>query len=177
MQTGFDASTGTLNLKFVAASKIEAGHAYIVKWTSGSNIENPVFNGITVRNEDPNGQEVISKDEKVSFRGTYDFTTYANNDKSILFLGGNNTLYYPQNGASIGAFRAYFQLNGITAADIPVNNVKMFFGNGTEIGIIDARGKMEDERGDGVIYNIAGQRLNKPQRGINIVNDKKIVIK
>jgi len=175
--TGFDASTGTLNLEFVAASKIEAGHAYIVKWTSGSNIENPVFNGITVRNEDPNGQEVISKDEKVSFRGTYDFTTYADNNKSILFIGGNNKLYYPQNGASIGAFRAYFQLKGITATDVNPNNVKMFFGDGTETCIIDARSNMEDGRGDGVIYNIASQRLNKPQRGINIVNGKKIVIK
>ena len=175
--TGFDASTGTLNLEFVAASKIEAGHAYIVKWTSGSNIENPVFNGVTVENEDPNGQKVISKDEKVSFRGTYDFTTYADSDNTILFLGGENKLFYPQNGASIGAFRAYFQLNGITAADINPNNVKMYFGDGTETSIIDARGKMEDERGDGQIYNIAGQRLNKPQRGINIVNGKKIVIK
>lgn len=98
-------------------------------------------------------------------------------EKHILFLGGNNKLYYPQNGASIGAFRAYFQLNGITAADINPNNVKVFFGDDTETGIIDARGNMEDERGDGVIYNIAGQRLNKPQRGINVVNGKKIVIK
>ena len=175
--TGFDASSSTLNLEFVAADGIEAGHAYIVKWTSGSDIENPVFNGVRVENEDPNNQEVISKDGKVSFRGTYDFTTYADADNTILFLGGNNTLYYPQNDASIGAFRAYFQLNGITAADINPNNVKMFFGDEVETGIIDARGKKEDGRGDGVIYNIAGQRLNKPQRGINIVNGKKIVIK
>ena len=96
---------------------------------------------------------------------------------SYLYLGTGNQLYYPSSPRTINAFRAYFQLNGITAADINPNNVKMFFGDGTETGIIDARGNMEDGRGDGVIYNIAGQRLNKPQRGINIVNGRKVVIK
>ena len=30
---------------------------------------------------------------------------------------------------------------------------------------------------DEVIYNVAGQRLNKKQRGINIVNGKKVLVK
>ena len=100
-------------------------------------------------------------------------------DRSILFLGGNNTLYYPEANASIGACRAYFQLNGISAGDPEESNpIKSFVLNfDDETGVIDVRGKMEDGRGDGMIYNIAGQRLNKPQRGINIVNGHKIVIK
>jgi len=28
-----------------------------------------------------------------------------------------------------------------------------------------------------VIYNLQGQRLQKPQRGINIINGKKVIIK
>lgn len=32
-------------------------------------------------------------------------------------------------------------------------------------------------RGEGAIYNIAGQRVSKMQKGINIVNGKKIAIK
>jgi hypothetical protein len=27
------------------------------------------------------------------------------------------------------------------------------------------------------IYNLAGQRLSKPQRGINIINGKKVLVK
>ena len=172
--TGFDASTGTLTLDFVAANKIEAGHAYIVKWTSGSNIENPVFNGVTVENEDPNGQKVISQDKAVIFQGTYNPTPIEQNDKCSLFLGENNTLYYPTTANySVGAFRAYFHVD-LNAGQ----EVKSFVLNfDDETGVFDVRGKMEDGRGDGQIYNIAGQRLNKPQRGINIVNGRKIVIK
>ena len=31
--------------------------------------------------------------------------------------------------------------------------------------------------GNAQIYNLAGQRLSKPQRGINIVNGKKVVVR
>ena len=37
-------------------------------------------------------------------------------------------------------------------------------------------GKREMES-DGAIYNLAGQRLSKPQRGLNIIGGKKVVIK
>jgi len=44
---------------------------------------------------------------------------------SILFLGEDNTLYYPESGASIGACRAYFKISedgtgarSLTAFDI-----------------------------------------------------------
>jgi len=30
---------------------------------------------------------------------------------------------------------------------------------------------------DNVIYSISGQHLSKPQRGVNIINGKKIVVK
>ncbi|MBR5440739.1 MAG: 5'-methylthioadenosine/S-adenosylhomocysteine nucleosidase, partial [Prevotella sp.] len=33
------------------------------------------------------------------------------NDRSILFLGGDNKLYYPSTAMTIGAFRAYFKLS------------------------------------------------------------------
>ena len=69
-KTGFDSATGTLTLDFVDANMIEAGHAYIVKWTSGDNISNPVFNGVTVVNENPANQKVVSQDGYVQFIGT-----------------------------------------------------------------------------------------------------------
>lgn len=45
--------------------------------------------------------------------------------------------------------------------------------NYTGIEKIDAVGPMAN----GYIYNVAGQRINKAQRGINIVNGKKVVVK
>ena len=44
----------------------------------------------------------------------------------------------------------------------------------TGIGLMEeGRSQMED----GAIYNLAGQRLQKMQRGINIVGGKKIAVK
>lgn len=37
--------------------------------------------------------------------------------------------------------------------------------------------QVRSERNNGAIFNVAGQRLNAPQRGINIVNGKKVVIR
>jgi hypothetical protein len=33
------------------------------------------------------------------------------------------------------------------------------------------------ETGKTVIYNLAGQKMEKPQRGINLVNGRKVILK
>ena len=45
---------------------------------------------------------------------------------------------------------------------------------GNTTGIYEVRSKMSDVRGE--IYNLSGQRLSQPQKGINIINGKKIII-
>ena len=179
-KTGFDSATGTLTLDFVDANMIEAGHAYIVKWTSGDNISNPVFNGVTVVNENPANQKVVSQDGYVQFIGTYSPVGIYTDDKTNLYLGADNTLYYPTaSGFKVNAFRAYFQLlNGLTAGD-PGNGVRAInlnFGEGSEETIISPA-KIA-ERAD-VWYTIDGVKLNgKPNvKGLYINNGRKVVIK
>ena len=46
---------------------------------------------------------------------------------------------------------------------------------GSTTGIHEVRSKREEARGE--IYNLNGQRLSKPQKGINIINGKKMVKK
>ena len=47
------------------------------------------------------------------------------------------------------------------------------------ITLIPATGinDIEQDGQDAAIYNLAGQRLSKPQRGVNIQNGKKILVK
>ena len=170
-QTGFE--NGTLYLNFKAATSIEAGKPYIVKWTTtGDPIQNPMFTDVTI-----NGtmHDTTSDDGKVSFKGTYSPIKFTEENKSILFLGGANTLYYPQTSVTIGACRAYFELNGITAGD-PTAGVKAFvlsFGEDDATGINSPTPSLSE--GEGTIYNLSGQCLQKMQKGINIVNSKKIL--
>ena len=191
-KTGFDSATGTLTLDFVDANMIEAGHAYIVMWTKPSgydgheidfDISNPVFNGVTVVNENPDDQKVVSQDGYVQFIGTYSPVDIYTDEKTNLYLGADNTLYYPWGNAMasfyINSFRAYFQLlNGLTAGD-PVNGVRAInlnFGEGSEETIISPA-KIA-ERAD-AWYTIDGVKLNgKPNvKGLYINNGRKVVIK
>ena len=143
------------------------------------NIMDPFFYGVTVENVNPEDRTVVSQDGKVSFTGTYDAMSFDADNRSILFLGTNNTLYYPQTGANINAFRAYFQLNGISATDLPAGNVKMFFGEGDDTDGLTPNPSPKREGSAGAWYTIDGRRLSgKPtQKGIYVNNGRKVVMK
>ena len=143
------------------------------------NITNPVFYGVTIENVNPEDRTVVSQDGKVSFTGTYDALSFDSDNRSILFLGADNTLYYPKSGASIGACRAYFQLNGISAADLPAGNVKMFFGEGDDTDGLTPNPSPKREGSAGAWYTIDGRRVSgKPtQKGIYVNNGRKVVMK
>lgn len=171
--TGFDEGTGVLTLNFTNATSIEAGKPYIVKWaTTGQEISNPVFDDVTISLIKP--QTVTSNDKKVSFMGTYDYIAFDTDDRSILYMGAENTLYWPKSGASISAFRAYFQL---TDPNVNASAIVLNFGDGetTSIGSID-NGELRIDNDDW--FSLDGRRLNaKPtQRGVYIHNGKKVLV-
>jgi hypothetical protein len=173
--TGFDETTGKLYLNFKPATSIEAGKAYIVKWDDGEDITNPIFENVTINNV---LYGVTSEDGKVAFAGIYSPRAFKEEDKTILYMGSNNKLYYPSQAMTINAFRGYFQLKGITAGDI--NNTRMYFGEEEDddadgIGSINGLTPDPSLLRRGEIYNLSGQRLSKPQKGINIVNGKKVL--
>lgn len=192
--TGFDDQTGTLTLDFVQVSSIAAGHAYIVRWGTPENnpggvIENPVFNSVTVINEKPSVHAVTSDDGKVTFTGTYSYQRFADENKSILFLGASSTLYYPQpsnldtdnpNFPTIGAQRAYFKLNGITAGD-KANEARSFILNFGEesSGVTSPLYYREGQGAEPSWFTLDGRKLNgmPTTKGVYINNGKKVVIK
>ena len=180
--TGYE--NDTLYLNFKAAASIEAGKPYIVKWTLSdsdsiaTDIVNPFFSDVTILSNEP--ETVTSSDGKVSLVGTYNPVTFAGEDGSILFLGATNTLYYP--ATNINAFRAYFQLTGITASpesslgwETVRHVVFQVLGERTSTGITLGSAPVSE----GYWYDLSGRRLDgKPtQRGVYIRNGKKFVIK
>ena len=183
-----DFSDGTLTMNFVDVQEIAAGTPFLVKWTSGENEVNPVFTGVTITN---NANSIET--DYVNFIGTYAPVTYAEENRSVLFMGGGSNLYYPD-GASpvtINACRAYFTLKGITAGD-PASGgeVKGFvlnFGEEDDADAISSLTPGEDEIVNGKSsnskwYDLAGRkRVNgklsngKLPKGIYIRDGKKIL--
>jgi len=82
---------------------------------------------------------------------------------------GKDVCFYRAESGTIAAGKAYLELDGNTG---PM--VKIFFGDfddETAIDNVNANGNANQ----GAIYNIAGQKLSKFQKGINIVNGKKVL--
>ncbi len=75
-------------------------------------------------------------------------------------------------GCNIAANRAYIDMSQVPVVDTSAAGVKLGIGDIT-VGIdgIQSNGTT------GSIYNIAGQRMSKLQRGLNIVDGKKVLVK
>ena len=195
-QTGYE--NGTLYLNFKTANTIVAGKPYIIKWTDADEvIENPVFEGVTIVGDEAGS--VTSTDNgggtgNVTFVGTYSPEDIFTAEKTNLYMGADDKLYYPWgNGMTsykVNAFRAYFKLNNGLVCGEPtqgggINTFVLNFGGKEATGIVDVDLK-SDSQGSGISnplqqtwYSIDGRRLNgKPMsKGIYIYNGRKIVIK
>ena len=186
--SGLSGTTLTLNFD-TAPATIPAGTPFIIKWATKENpvtdLTDPVFTGVTIDNTD---RSVTSADGYVTFMGTYSkqtFTDVANSkteDKSILFVGADNTLHYPISDGNtdyvLNAFRAYFQLNnGLTVGDI--YTARMNFEDGEATGIISVNGSGLTVNGSDAWYTLNGVKLSgKPTaKGLYINNGHKVVMK
>jgi len=175
-------SGSTLTLTFGdAVTTLEAGTPYIIKWASGDNIVSPVFSGVTIDSDMhpyDTAEESVTTDERVRFVGTYKSTAFNADDKSILLMGSENTLYYPTAGAGIGAQRAYFKIGGddaLLARRLTAFNIG--FGEGGMTGVIEVKEVIGVN--DDSWYTLDGMKLSqKPTaKGIYVNNGKKVVIK
>lgn len=108
-----DFHEGTLTLNFTKGSpaSLEAGRPYIVKWSDGDHIEDPVFRDVSTV-----GETEPVETEYVDFVGTFSPVTLQGEDRTVLYLGSSNTLYYPAGDVEIRPYHAYFRLkNGLVA--------------------------------------------------------------
>ena len=188
-KNGFDTTDGTLYLWFKTATEIEAGVPYLVKWDKAADYDNnpsvydivsPVFEGVTVSNS--TAQIVESKTaglETVQMVGTYSPVGVTADDKSILFLGDANTLYYSTVDRQIRSCRAYFSVPYINGhAGAKARAFALSFVGEETTGILEVSANSNEVKDD-VWYSLDGVRLNgKPiQRGMYINKGKKIVVK
>ena len=123
----------------------------------------------------------LGNSKSVTFKGTYACQSFDNANKSILYLGDGNLLYYPSAAMDINAFRAYFQLYGIEAGERPAN-IRLFFGGSDEDTGIKSLTPDPSPAGEGraaAWYTLDGRKLQgEPKtKGIYIFNGKKIIIK
>ncbi len=178
----------TLTLNFDdAPTSIPAGTPFIIKWDGDgtANIVEPVFENVSICNETNDA----TIDDVLTFTGTYaPVGIDSNGDNTKLYLGSDNTLYYPNAAMTIGCQRAYFQLaEGLIAGEAAqtghanqISNFLLNFGEGEATGILSIdHSPLTIDHSSDAWYTLDGRRLNgKPtQKGIYINNGRKVVNK
>lgn len=103
----------------------------------------------------------------VNFTGTYAPITAGNLPAGSYVLTPQAKIAKAGSGASLKAFRAYFTTTG--EARMTIN----FDDNTTAIGAITTDGELEV----GTLYNLKGQKVKGNQKGLYIINGKKVVVK
>ena len=156
--TGATLNGNNYSMTFGNASTIEAGKAYMVRVPSD-------VTSLSLSNKTIKSTITPTTKDGVTFTGVY------NNGNAPMgsFIISNNVFYNVDSDVTLKAFRGYITVDsgsGVKALTFDFDD------DATGISLMeDGRSQMED----GAIYNVAGQRINKMQRGINIVNGKKIL--
>ena len=139
---------------------IEAGKAYLVKPSAAASETQLTVDLVA-------GVPVPTTEAGFAFTGIYEPTLIAQGD---LFVAPENMLQ-PSNGeGKLKGFRAYFKNTTGGLARV----MKFVVDGGETTGIIAADGTVVE---DGSVYNLSGQRVAKPAKGLYIVNGKKQLMK
>lgn len=167
--TGEDADQ-ILHMSFTAAETIEAGKLYMVCLPEGKStitVEKKEINTTTAPNSHYDGEGYT-----LDFVGTYTYLEGSKNEyvPYDTFIISSNKFLYVNSNAKLKGFRGY-----IKAVETSTGNpVKAL-----SFGVVDPLTGISNVEIEGLnnvrIYNLQGQMMNKLQKGINIVNGKKVI--
>ena len=154
-------STDAGKIQLTSVASIKAGSAYVLKGAAGNHTLT-----VTDSPEEPTGNILeVSTDE--TSNGVY-----------VLSNGSNGVGFYKWMGGSLGAGRA------IVPASAVIGGARDFLGFEFETTAIE---NVKTQNVDGqffdgakcgaAIYNLAGQRVAQPTKGLYIVNGRKVIIK
>ena len=157
--TGVSGSGENASMKFSTASTIEAGKPYIVKPES------------SVTTITATGKAIATESTDVTFGGV---TMVGNLNQTTIPQGSfyinksSELMKLTATSATLNGFRAYFTVNGGSGVKA------LSFDFDDDATGINEELRIKNEESTS-IFNLAGQRLSKTQKGINIVNGKKIL--
>lgn len=139
-------------------ASVKAGEPYLLKATaetcSASETDSPVA---------PTGNLLRVSDNTIG-NGDY-----------VLYNGGEGVGFYKWTGGSLGAGRVY-----LPAAQVPAGAkaLTFTFADGEALKIEDLQlNSHAQTTGNNAIFNLAGQQVAQPRKGLYIQNGKKVIIK
>lgn len=168
-----------LDIEMRRTNDLVAGVPYLLKWPNTNEvISELVFHNVTITKS--KGDTIIGVNDEertalVRFIGNLDQQYLGNGNKNYLFLGANNTLYWPNTDNNMYGFRAYFDIPSLrsTPAASPVRQgmpARIVLQEQVATGVENTSAKFGGsekhlENGelviirDGIRYNVMGLQL------------------
>ena len=177
----YDETEDALTINFTAVTAMEANHPYIIKVSSL--IEEFSADGVDIDPEEDPCKEYKAKNKKGKevlkgkFAGTYvaDFDFYNEATYSPLFLSGNKFYYATENTMHMKAFRGYFDfVDMLETSEESSARIGMSFDDDENTTGVK---HVQTSKEEAVYYNLNGQRVEKPTRGLYIKNHKKVIVR
>ena len=141
-----------------------AGKPYLVYPTANLSHSNKVLANVSITETE--GSE--NEDSGYKFKGSFEPTTFSENLNLYRFIASGNELKTPT-VSTLKSLRCYFEYpSGGNARSFTIDEE----GGTTGINAVNGEGFMVNG-----YYNLNGQRVAKPTKGLYIVNGKKVVIK
>ncbi|MBP3777283.1 MAG: hypothetical protein J6I37_09895 [Prevotella sp.] len=175
----------TINFSDSNEGKIDAGVPYIIRWAdTGEVIEDPCFTNVEVTFTD---QEYLDDD--------FEYNDYETESKGVRFqallgpsqlqannnmfvLGAKNNIYKVTKQMYVYATHAYFDCYSNSNISM-AREITIDFGGNEQISTLIENVETDGLRQNTIegIFNLNGQRLFAPRKGLNIINGKKVIIK
>ena len=162
--TGCTVVDDNVTVNFSDVTTMESNHPYIIKVSSAVN--EFTVNGVDIAVDDAEVKVNKSGRKYNRFIGNYENGTEL--EDGFLFLNANK-FYFSNGSTKIKAFRGYFNLETADAY-YESRRVVLNFGDATGIETL-----VKDETDE--VFNLSGQRVKTPTKGLYIKNGKKVVVK
>lgn len=166
----------TINVKFATVDAIEANHPYIIKVSSDIS-EFEVEEVDIAADEDEASVECDKKGSGSKAKYNYFIGVLKAGDVEELenaLIINSNKFWYVTGTKTFKAFRGYFDFYVVLASveDASAPAINITIGNETT-NIKDIKSELSDD----FYYNLGGQRVENPGKGLYIQNGKKVIIK
>ena len=158
------------NMYFREADEVPANTPVTFKRleTSSKNISFFAQRANGTGTEEAQGQSLTNA-EGWTAKGNYGTSLTTGNDEAAYYIA-QNQFWLSEENLEVPTFRIYYSGGDIAAAPAKLNIV-----DSEPTGISNVNNGQTKQ--DGIYYNLAGQRVSKPVRGIYITNGKKILVK
>ncbi|MBQ4386485.1 MAG: hypothetical protein II822_02610 [Prevotella sp.] len=138
---------------------------------------------VTLKNKVTSDYTLPADNKMIANIGAYELPktgkdkTAATYNNYILVKSGSDIVFAPVSGTGkVGANKAYLHLTDAEVASLSEAHALTldFVESGDVTGVSEVRGQKEEVRD---YYNLSGQRVSQPTKGLYIVNGRKVIVK